>query len=56
MNCILIITEIKPKFSKDPVIHEQFELEGYEHLTNIDTSARGVALYIANYQVWAPSL
>ena len=43
---IILVTEIIPKYSRIPVIHEQFKIDGYEHYTNINTAGRGVAVYV----------
>ncbi|KAK2160241.1 hypothetical protein LSH36_137g01039 [Paralvinella palmiformis] len=32
-----VVTEIKPKYSMKPVVHDQFKLQGYVHYTNIDS-------------------
>ena len=39
---IIVVTEIIPKYSKQPVIHEQFKIDGYEHYTNINTAGRKI--------------
>jgi len=45
-----VVTEIKPKYSMKPVVHDQFKLQGYVHYTNIDSVGRGVAVYIEDLE------
>ena len=48
---IIMITEVRPKHTKEILSKQQFMLEGYDLYTNIEEEeeARGVAVYIAKH-------
>ena len=46
---IIMVTEIKPKYSYETTDSARYKLEGYQMYTNLDADAhRGVAVYVEN--------
>ena len=48
---VLLVTEVKPKYSLENVTKQQFEIEGYELFPNVeaDMSHRGINIYVTDH-------
>ena len=47
----VMVTEVRPKYSRTEVCSQQFKLDGFELFTNVDEDAtgRGVAIYVVDH-------